>query len=84
MRKSEGESWTPHKIPDFEFQDKGLICSKNCHKRVAYKDLDITFEMRGTDIFRIWWCLCGNMLEENNMSDLALRYEIEKETGELL
>lgn len=55
-----------------------MICSKNCHRRVNYKDLDITYEMRSGDVMRIWWCVCGNMLKEDNMSELALQYELER------
>ena len=58
-------------------KDYGLICRDHCHKRIKWKDLDITYEMRTGDLFRVWWCsYCETMLKEDNMTDLAIVYEL--------
>lgn len=78
VRVSEGKSWTPDRTFDPDQRDTGLYC-KDCGKFIRYRDLDITYEMR-TDIMRLWWCgYCDTMVREDNMSDLAMVYELRNE-----
>jgi hypothetical protein len=74
VRKHEGETWTPDRTL-IETRDDGLLC-KTCHRRIKWKDLDITYELR-TDLFRLWWCsYCGLLVKEDNMEGLALTYGV--------
>ena len=54
------------------------MCTKTCHKRIRYKELECRYEMRGTDVIRMWICICDDVIREDNMSDIALRHEMEK------
>jgi hypothetical protein len=63
-----------------EFRDNGMICL-TCHRRISYNDLNITYELRG-DLFREWWCPdCGGNVRTDNMTDLAIVYEIRRDGG---
>ena len=76
VRKSPGETWVPD-TSLHDFSDKGIVC-KDCHKRRLYKDLDITFEMQGSDVIRLWICsYCGLVVRTENMTDLSIKYELE-------
>jgi hypothetical protein len=74
-RVSVGKDWTPEQMPSV---DLGLIC-KNCHKRILWKNLDTMYERQGSDLFRLWICECGNVIREDNMTDLNMVYELEQE-----
>src|SRR5215467_15346916 len=71
VRASEGKSWIPDQT-NLDFRDSGLMCAKTCHKRILYRDLLIQYEMRYSDIMRLWICLCGAVIREDNITDLAL------------
>lgn len=67
-------------IPD-QKGDLGLYCGE-CHKRRPWKGLTTSYEVRASDTFRVWWCdQCGNMLKEDNMSDLFIAQEVEARDG---
>ena len=77
MRVHEGKYWTPDPIDDR--RDLGIICKDNCHKRIRWKDLDITYELHD-DMYRLWWCgYCGAMLREDNMTDVQLNIDLRKQ-----
>lgn len=82
-RVSEGATWQPIDRFDLENKDVGIIC-KTCHKRIRYKDIDIRYESSGTDwegdLFRLWWCtICGALLKEDNLTDMALAFELRRQ-----
>jgi len=56
-----------------------MICTE-CHKRIPYKEIDIDYERRSGDIYRLWWCSrCSKLLREDNLSDMMIQRELEKE-----
>lgn len=74
VRSHEGKSWTQDQTL-LVTRDTGLLC-KTCHKRILWKDLDITFEMDGTDVIRLWWCAwCNNNIQTDNMADIQMRMD---------
>jgi hypothetical protein len=75
-RVSQGEHWTPDRTSFETGPDKGLYC-RECRRQKKWKDLSTTYEKQGTDLMRIWWCECDNMLRMDNMTDLQLHYELE-------
>jgi hypothetical protein len=54
------------------------MCTKTCHRRIAYSNLDCKYEMQSSDVMRLWICVCGDVLRMDNMSDLAMVYETRK------
>jgi hypothetical protein len=80
VRKSEGATWQPIDRYDLEHADKGIICKVTCHRRIAYKDIFITYEIRPPrvgDVFRLWWCTnCDGLLREDNVTDMMIAYEL--------
>lgn len=77
IKASKGEYWQQD-LTLLETRDLGLMC-KECHKRIKWKDLDITYEMQGTDLIRIWWCSwCGTVVREDNITDMQMARDLEK------
>lgn len=67
-----------HKFDTDASGDKGLWC-KECSQRRPWKKLESRYEFR-IDLFRVWFCdRCGNQLRGDNMTDLALAQELERE-----
>jgi hypothetical protein len=55
-------------IQKYGTADKGILC-KECHKRIAWKELNIRYDTFGPDIFRIWVCsFCGTNVREENLT----------------
>lgn len=47
--------------------DSGLFCPKQCRKWQRWKDIDFTYELRDGTLYRLSWCLCGNLLKEEQL-----------------
>lgn len=81
LRKAEGEDifrLISKSAPSKDVKDPGLRC-RSCGKLKRWKEIDATYEMRGADLWRVWWCpKCGDMLREDNLSDLAMVVEQER------
>lgn len=56
--------------------DRGLWCGE-CHKRIPWRELTVEYSHHApTDTtFRAWFCVCGDQLREDDMTDLALVHE---------
>lgn len=52
--------------------DQGLWCG-NCRKRRKWKELRATYgsDKRTGEIYRQWYCTCGDMLREDDISDMG-------------
>ena len=62
-RKTVGRFWKPTRLaknsPDF-----GLWC-RECRTFRAWRDLDISYEVRSYLLYRQWWCcFCNNLVGE--------------------
>ena len=76
VRSHEGKHWTPVQM---EVRDTGMMCRTTCHRIVPYRNLECRYEMQGQSLMRLWVCECDTVLRTDDMSDLALVYEMQRE-----
>lgn len=48
-------------------KDKGLLC-KQCHKRIIWRKLSITYKVELEELHRFWWCECGSLIKEEQIT----------------
>jgi hypothetical protein len=85
-RKSEGDAINQALAPidgvaDLERakRERNVFC-RECRRFVPWGQAVATYEMRGSDLWRMWWHKdCDTMLTENNISD----YQIQKEVDDV-
>lgn len=49
---------------------------KDCKRRHPWGKLVTKYEFQGSDLFRLWVGPCGNVVRQDNISDLMLVYEL--------
>lgn len=60
-------------------KDKGLRC-RSCGKWRPWRDLGTKYEMRGSDLIRMWLCdQCADVLLEQNVTDQAIQLRVDEE-----
>lgn len=72
-KRHEGKDWTPDRTKYEPKVDKGLYC-KQCRRQIQWKKLTTKYEVHNNDTYRLWFCECGNMVREDNMTDLKEVY----------
>jgi hypothetical protein len=85
-RKSEGDAINQALAPidgvaDLERakRERNVFC-RECRRFVPWGQAVATYEMRGSDLWRMWWHKdCDTMLTENTISD----YQIQKEVDDV-
>jgi hypothetical protein len=59
-------------------RQSGIYC-RACKITRPWIKLRTTYEKQGNELFRLWWCECGNMIREDNMSDLEIQADMIRE-----